>query len=118
MIDIKYVIRMEAIDVRIDRPSYDTTSFEVYDTLGEAVKEYNQQIKYMQEDYVDGPRPDQESIAIMSLYAAEVTEDCHPDPKKYALIDLIHQTIGQFGSVKTFWGARQYVYNDDGEECK
>jgi hypothetical protein len=118
MIDIKYVIRMEAIDVRIDRPSYDTTSFEVYDTLGEAVKEYNQQIKYMQEDYVDGPRPDQESIAIMSLYAVEVTEDCHPDPKKYALIDLIHQTIAQFGSVKTFWATRQCEDNDDWEDCK
>lgn len=118
MVDIKYVIRIEVIDVRIDRPSYDTTSFEVYDTLGEAIEEYNQQIKYMQEDYVDGPEPDRESIAIMSLYAAEVTENYHPDPKKYALIDLIHHTIAQFGSVKTFWAARQDENNDDWEDCK
>lgn len=118
MVDIKYVIRMEVIDTRIERPSYDTTSFEVYDTLGEAIEEYNQQIKYMQEDYVDGPRPDQESITIMSLYAAEVTENCHPDPKKYALVDLIHHTIAQYGSVKTFWAARQYEDNDDWEDCK
>lgn len=118
MVDIKYVIRMETIDVRINRPFYDTTSFEVYDIFGEAVKEYNHQIRCMQEDYVDGSWPDQESITIMSLYAAKVTQDCHPDPEKYVLIDLIHQTIGQFGSVKTFWATRQCEDNDDWEDCK
>lgn len=103
MIDIKYVIRMEVVDTRIEHPSYDTTSFEVYDILGEAIEEYNQQIKYAQENYVDGPFSDKGSITIMSLYAAEVIEDFYPDPKEYAIRDLIHHTIAQYGSVKTFW---------------
>lgn len=103
MSDVKYVIRMEVIDVHIECPSYDTTGFEVYDTLGEALKEYNRNIKYMEEDYVNSSQPDLESITIMSLYAAEVTEDCYPDPKKYAIHDMIQHTVAQHGSIKTFW---------------
>lgn len=118
MIDIKYVIRMEVIDTRIEHPSYDTTSFEVYDTLGEAINKYNQQIKFLQENYTDDLFPDKGSIAIMSLYAAEVIEDFYPDPKEYAIRDLIHYTIAQYGSVKTFWANRQYENNDDWEDCK
>lgn len=118
MVDIKYVIRMEVIDTRIEHPSYDTTSFEVYDTLGEAINKYNQQIKSLQENYTDDLFPDKGSIAIMSLYAAEVIEDFYPDPKEYAIRDLIHHTIAQYGSVKTFWANRQYEDNDDWEDCK
>lgn len=103
MSDIKYVIRMEVIDVHIECPSYDTTGFEVYDTLGEAVKEYNRNLKYMEEDYVNSSQPDLESITIMSLYAAEVIEDCYPDPKKYAIRDMIQHTVAQHGSIRTFW---------------
>lgn len=108
MVDTKYAISTEVIDTHIDWPSYDTTGFEVYDTLGEAIEEYNQQIKYMQKDYVDSIRPCQGSITIMSLYAAEVTEDCYPAPSKYAIHDLIYHTIAQYGSVKTFRATQQY----------
>ena len=118
MVDIKYVIRMEVIDVHIDHPFYNTTHFDVYDTPGDAIKDYDEQIKNLKEWYVDSPRPHRESIAIMSLYTAEVTEGCHPDLNKYTLVDLIHHTIVQYDSVKSFWVTRQCEDNDDWEDCK
>lgn len=41
MFDIKYIIRMDVLDTRIERPFLNTTGFNVYDTIEEALVNYH-----------------------------------------------------------------------------